>query len=740
VPTAAFLYDVAGFSAKWLADVAADQWDDGTIANISPCPPAEGAGGPVRFLNGSAGWGDAVVIVPWEIYRAYGDDRLLGKLWPHMVRWLDRAGRMAAGGRHPSRTGDPRPHERYLWDTGFHWGEWLEPGDDMSGPFEEFVARDKSDVATAYFARSAELASRIATVLGRPADADRYAGLAAGVRAAWQAEFIDADGTIRPATQATIVRALTFGLVPPNLRARAAAQLVRLIRAAGTHLGTGFLATPDLLPALAETGHQDLAYELLFQDTPPSWLGMIDRGATTVWELWEGIDDHGVPRASLNHYSKGAVISFLHRYTAGIRIGDEPAYRAFRVEPVPGGGLTSAFAAHESPYGRIESSWTLDGSRFRLEVLVPPGTTATVVLPGEESRRAGPGRHGFTWSLGPYLEPGSLPGAWVLTGRFGAVDGPHDGGKQPLLTEHQPRGPEPRGRRRLAQRAARTAVHPPGPARQGPERQRADRRHPQLQHAAAVRHRRKGDHPQRPPRLLTCVQFRPDLLVVGAELGHGRGRRRPVQADELGAGPLLVHEDVEIRGGEPQPAAPGYLGAGGDLAAMHPQQQLGFVDPVPRAVGVGPGEPFVDLAHPAPGPFGLGRRPERARLDEHPGPPQPGPAIHRLGDTRGVLQRAAYHPRVQRLQVQRAQGRHPHDPAAHDLPGHRPGAEQALIFPARIVRTRARVGREERRPRGFGLQAALTTHVISCSTPRRKCCCHRQSRLPARTGTTLKRR
>ena len=165
VATAAFLYDVAGFSAKWLRDVAADQWDDGTIANISPAAPAEGIESPVRFLNGSAGWGDAIVIVPWEIYRAYGDEQLLAELWPNMVRWLDRTQRTAATARHPSRTGPVRPHERYLWDTGFHWGEWLEPGDDMSGPFEEFVGRDKSDVATAYYARSAELMSRIATVL-----------------------------------------------------------------------------------------------------------------------------------------------------------------------------------------------------------------------------------------------------------------------------------------------------------------------------------------------------------------------------------------------------------------------------------------------------------------------------------------------------------------------------------------------------------------------------------------------
>jgi alpha-L-rhamnosidase len=395
VPSAAFLYDVAGFSAKWLRDVATDQWDDGTIANISPAAPAEGIGSPVRFLNGSAGWGDAIVIVPWEIYRAYGDVQLLAELWPNMVRWLDRTQRMAAAGRHPSRTGPVRPHERYLWDTGFHWGEWLEPGDDMSGSFEEFAGRDKSDVATAYYARSAELMSRIAAVLGRGSDAARYADLAESVRAAWQAEFVGADGDVHPATQAAIVRALTFGLLPDHLRERAAAQLVQLIRHAGTHLGTGFLATPDLLPALADTGHADIAYELLFQDTPPSWLSMVGKGATTVWERWLGIDDDGMPHESLNHYSKGAVISFLHRYTAGIRIGGEPAYRAFRIQPVPGSRLTSAAAAHESPYGRIESSWRADRGLLYLDVTVPPGTTAEVILPGRPACRTGPGLHSF---------------------------------------------------------------------------------------------------------------------------------------------------------------------------------------------------------------------------------------------------------------------------------------------------------------------------------------------------------
>jgi alpha-L-rhamnosidase len=284
----------------------------------------------VADANGSAGWGDAAVIVPWEIYRAYGDERLLAEIWPTMVSWLDFVERNAVECRRPDRVArspEPAPHERYLWDTGFHWGEWLVPGEEITD-FEAFK-----------------------------------------------------------------VRALAFDLVPEELRDQAAAQLVRLIHQAGTHLQTGFLATPYLLPVLADHGYPGIAYELLLQDTPPSWLTMIDRGATTVWEDWEGIDEKGRPHASLNHYSKGAVISFLHRYTAGIRLGDDPAYRSFRIEPVPGGGIMWATGAHESPYGRIESSWSIEDDTFRLEVHVPPGTTAELVMPGGPVERVGPGRH-----------------------------------------------------------------------------------------------------------------------------------------------------------------------------------------------------------------------------------------------------------------------------------------------------------------------------------------------------------
>jgi alpha-L-rhamnosidase len=317
-----------------------------------------------------------------------------------MVRWLDRTERMARDARHPDRVArspEPAPHERYLVDTGFHWGEWLVPGEEIDD-FPAWVRADKGDVATAYFAHSARLMARIAELLGRDEEAVRYAELSDNVRAAWQAEYLGPDGSLTPDTQASHVRALAFDLVPTELRTAVADRLVQLIRKADTHLGTGFLATPYLLPVLADTGHLDVAYQLLLQDTEPSWLAMVDRGATTVWERWNGVDEDGVPHESLNHYSKGAVVSFLHRYTAGIE-PVEPAYRRFRVRPRPGGGLTHAEAAHESPYGRIESSWRLDGDAFELRVAVPAGTEAEVVLPDGSSHTAAPGEHTWTSTM-----------------------------------------------------------------------------------------------------------------------------------------------------------------------------------------------------------------------------------------------------------------------------------------------------------------------------------------------------
>lgn len=385
VPAAAFLYDVAGFSAKWLHDLATEQDDTGLVLNSVPATVSVELAKRRGYGHGSAGWGDAAVIVPWEIYRAHGDSDLLARQWPSMTRWVEYAARAAREHRHPGRA-ERRPvppaHERFIWDTGFHWGEWHEPGDWSPDIIARLADTDHGIVATAYLQHSASLLAKIAAVLGREDDEARYRDLATATRAAWQAEFMNPDGSLTRDTQATHVRALAFDLVPDGVRPQTAARLVELIRAAGTHVGTGFLATAQLLPVLADHGHLDVAYELLLRDTVPSWLAMIDRGATTIWEDWQGIDEHGRPHLSLNHYSKGAVIAFLHQYVGGIQLLDDaPAHRRFRIAPRPGGGLDHATAIHDSPYGRITSSWRVEGGEFVLEVGVPPGTSAEVHLP-----------------------------------------------------------------------------------------------------------------------------------------------------------------------------------------------------------------------------------------------------------------------------------------------------------------------------------------------------------------------
>lgn len=403
-PTAAFLYDVAGFTAKWLRDLRADQWPDGRVPNILPEAhgPAAQDDPTAAYLTGSAGWGDAAVIVPWEMWVEYGDERFLQEGFDSGSAWVEFAAGRARSGRHASRAAhrpEAAPHEAYLWDTGFHWGEWCEPGGNPAGIFTQ--EQDVGDVATAFLHRSSDLLARAARLLDRPTDAERHRELAARSLDAWRREFIDGEGRLSPDTQANHVRALAFGLVPDELRSLVAARLVELIHEARDHLSTGFLATPYLLPVLADHGHLDVAYTLLFQDTPPSWLHMIDEGATTIWENWEGPAGGGSGIGSLNHYSKGAVITFLHRYVAGIRPDeDHPAYQRFTVAPMPGGGLTRAEAVHDSRRGRVRSAWSIAGGTFSLEVEVPPGAEAEVVLPNGSRTSAGPGVHPFACPWG----------------------------------------------------------------------------------------------------------------------------------------------------------------------------------------------------------------------------------------------------------------------------------------------------------------------------------------------------
>lgn len=402
VEAAAYLYDVTDFSLEWLLDVAAEQLSNGTVTNFVPDPTDFVDAAPDAMwpkLQGSAGWGDATVHVPWALHRATGRTDVIEAVLPAMRAWVDYAAGRAAGDRHPTRKEarpTAAPHERFIWDTGFHFGEWNEP--DRPPNLASLLAADQGITATAFLYRSASELADVLEAVGRPDDAAHYRHLALEVRRAWVVEFVDAEEMVRPATQANLVRALAFDLVPAELRASIAQQLVELIAAADGHLATGFLATPYLLPVLADRGHLDVAYDVLLQTTPPSWLHMIDQGATTIWESWSALGRDGVQRASLNHYSMGAVIGFLHRYVGGIRILD-PGYKRVGIAPRPGGGVTSARTYHDGPNGRIEVAWWLTDGRGAVEVVVPPHTIASIALPDGSEEDVGPGEHRREWPL-----------------------------------------------------------------------------------------------------------------------------------------------------------------------------------------------------------------------------------------------------------------------------------------------------------------------------------------------------
>lgn len=408
VPTAAQLYDIDGFATKWLQSVRDDQAESGIPAAFSPdserskLNPAE----PTSITGGSAGWGDALIEVPWVLYRSYGDTDILAASWDSMVAFLEYALTCARTQRHRDRIArrpEPEPHEAFIWDAPFHYGEWLEPKkrradgtliDPMAEDVRAYFASDRGEVGTAYLFRSLDTLARIALVLSLSDEAERYSALAEKVRDAWRTEFLLNNGRTHTDTQAAYVRALAFDLIPAPLRPAASARLATLIEGDGDHLGTGFLSTGMLLPVLAENGYPDLAHRVLMQRNTPSWLNMLAKGATTMWEDWDGVTDDGQAHESLNHYSKGAVIRFLHEYVAGVRqSADSVAWERFVVEPTPSSSpATEASYRLLTPRGLLEATWT-DAEQFVLSVLVPPTAQATAFLPDRSVHTLGPGRH-----------------------------------------------------------------------------------------------------------------------------------------------------------------------------------------------------------------------------------------------------------------------------------------------------------------------------------------------------------
>ncbi|MGW1783657.1 family 78 glycoside hydrolase catalytic domain [Streptomyces sp. NPDC002143] len=385
-PTGAFLYDINAFLRSWLRDLAADQRTDphGIPPVISPDIPVRA---PVELPPSNpamAGWCDAAVVVPWVLYERYGDEAVLREQYPSMRAWIDAVDGIVGAGR--------------IWGEGFQFGDWLDPTAPADDPGRAMTSR--SLVATAYFAHSSRLLARTAEVLGEKADAERYSLIADSVRDAFRARFHEGAGRLSEETQTAYALALCFRLlVDEDERLAAGQRLADLVAARGHRIGTGFLGTPLVCDALADTGQVGTAYRLLFERSCPSWMYQLDMGATTVWERWDSLLPDGTVNpgemTSFNHYALGAVADWIHRTVAGLAPA-APGYRRLLVRPRPGGGLRHARATHRTPHGTAEVAWRLDGAELTVDVTVPPGTEAIVDLPGGDAlATVGPGTHTF---------------------------------------------------------------------------------------------------------------------------------------------------------------------------------------------------------------------------------------------------------------------------------------------------------------------------------------------------------
>lgn len=352
-PTASFNAQTAPFYTKWMQDIRDSQSPEGWVTDVCPYVVV---GGPAK-----PAWGDAVVIVPWEVYRYTGDTRILETNYPAMKAWVDYM------------TLQSKDY-LYVWESNgwYGYGDWV-----------AVEASPAQPLAQIYYHESMSILSKTARLLGKEEDAARYEALLPRLAEAFHKAYYETDKkNYLGGTQCANVLPYWFGLIPEEIKSQVVQNIVDNVIAKDYHPTTGFYATAYLLPILSETGHHDIAWKLADQRTYPSWGYMVEQGATTIWELWNSDKERPEGMNSRNHFAYGSVVAWYYGYLAGIRLLDEyPGYKKFQIAPMPVGELTYAKASVPSEYGTISSSWTKRDGVFRLEVVIPGNTSALVSVP-----------------------------------------------------------------------------------------------------------------------------------------------------------------------------------------------------------------------------------------------------------------------------------------------------------------------------------------------------------------------
>lgn len=369
-PTASFFMNSYDFIRRWLISVRAEQTRAGEILDFSPAPKDVFETPSLTGSFSSAGWGDAIIMVPWTLYQRYGRREVLEENYQAMLKWHDYAVKSAKG--------DKADDRQYLWDTKFHYGDWMFPsymiGATAPGPMATAHAT-KDIFGTAFLAHSSELLAQIAGLLDDTSRQDELRAYFAKVKQAFNKYYFKED-KMTADFQGCYVIGLAFNLFDSSNKATAIKRLTELIVANNYRLDTGFLSVPYLLDVLIDNGQDDLASKLLLQEECPSWLYEVKQGATTIWESWAGIEPNGkVGRYSFNHYAFGCVGDFLVRRVAGLQVLT-PGYEKFLIAPKTNLGINEFDLSYKSRFGTIKVLKT----KTQLVVEVPQQTSAVLEL------------------------------------------------------------------------------------------------------------------------------------------------------------------------------------------------------------------------------------------------------------------------------------------------------------------------------------------------------------------------
>lgn len=381
-PTGCYEYDIEEFLRHWLADIRNEQLADGQIPHITPCMKSHDIMKPPGIEGVSAaGWSDAAVIIPWRLYEAYGDINILKENFEMIKAYMASTEELVAElpANYEELDDDRKAVQKYLWNTGFQYGDWLMPSIQMSGrPIFEVVVQTGYVVATLLFLLTTDITAKICELLGEKELCRHYRELNGKVREAFVSEYVNTDGTLTKDYQGVYVLALKTNAIPEELRPRAVERLAELIHENNDLLDTGFLSVAYLLPVLKENGLKDLANRLLFRDECPSWLYEVKMGATTMWEYWNGYAPDGTPSdCSMNHFAFGCVGEYLFHDILGIQ-STAPGCSVLEIKPDTDCGLTWAKGSYETVWGNCKIEWKKEAGYTVLYLKLPPNVTAKV--------------------------------------------------------------------------------------------------------------------------------------------------------------------------------------------------------------------------------------------------------------------------------------------------------------------------------------------------------------------------